>query len=105
MRTSLAGRLLLGLGLTIGVTAVAAWFLGFDPTTLPPELLKIAAYKLTGIAAFGLIAAGAVVLRSAYRTERLESQQLRQRTVEALNAAQIDSMPEASVRERARERL
>jgi hypothetical protein len=36
---------------------------GFEPARLPRELLNIAAYKLTFLAAGGLLVAGAVALR------------------------------------------
>ena len=106
MRASFAARALLGLGLTVGVAATVAWFAGFDPNTLPPELLKIAAYKLTALAAFGLIGAGAVMLRYARRAEIQESQvqqPLADSVPAALRAADNLSNPEFVARERTRD--
>ena len=67
MRAAHLGRFLLGLGLAVGVLATVALALGFEPARLPAALLNIAAYKLTFLAAFGLLAAGAVVQRYARR--------------------------------------
>ena len=63
MRATHLGALLLGLGLVVGILAGLGLLLGFQPARLPPALLNIAAYKLTFLAAFGLLAAGAVVQR------------------------------------------
>ena len=63
------GRLLLALGLVVGCAASVGLLVGFEPARLPPALLNIAAYKLTFIAALGLLAAGAVSLRHARRAE------------------------------------
>ena len=61
------GRLLLALGLLVGCAASVGLLVGFAPARLPAALLNIAAYKLTFIAALGLLAAGAVSLRHARR--------------------------------------
>lgn len=63
MRLTRAGSLLLTLGALVGVVASIGLVLGFEPSRLPPALLNVAAYKLTFLAAFGLIAGGAVVVR------------------------------------------
>lgn len=52
----------------MGVVASVGLLLGFDPSQLPPALLRIAAYKLTFLAAFGLIAAGGAMARASRRT-------------------------------------
>ena len=59
---------LLTLGVLVGVVAGVGLALGFEPARLPAALLNVAAYKLTFLAAFGLLAAGAVVARYARRT-------------------------------------
>ena len=69
MSAARAGRLLLALGLLVGCVACVGLLVGFEPARLPPALLNIAAYKLTFVAALGLLAAGAVALRSAHRAE------------------------------------
>jgi hypothetical protein len=58
---------LLGLGLVVGIAAGVGLLIGFEPSRLPPALLNIAAYKLTALAAAGLLFAGAIVLRYARR--------------------------------------
>jgi hypothetical protein len=63
MRGSTLGTFLLTVGLLVGVAAGVALTLGFDPTQLPPQLVKVALYKITFLAAGGLIAAGAIVRR------------------------------------------
>lgn len=63
----LAGSLLLGLGLFVGVAAGIGLLLGFEPARLPAALLNIAAYKLTFVAAGGLLGAGAILVRYARR--------------------------------------
>lgn len=67
MAISRAGTLLLTLGVVVGVAASIGLILGFEPSRLPPALLNIAAYKLTFLAAGGLLAAGAIVSRYARR--------------------------------------
>ena len=57
------GPVLLVLGLVVCVAAGVGLLLGFEPARLPRELLNIAAYKLTFLAAGGLLAAGALALR------------------------------------------
>ena len=68
------GRILLGLGVLVGVAASAGLLLGFEPARLPPAVLNLAAYKLTFAAALGLLAMGALFLRHA-RRERDRSPQ------------------------------
>ena len=63
MTATRVGRLLLTLGLLVGCAASAGLLIGFEPARLPAALLNIAAYKLTFVAALGLLAAGAVSLR------------------------------------------
>ena len=63
MRAERAGGLLLALGLTVGAAAGIGLLLGFEPAQLPRELLNIAAYKLTFLAAGGLLVGGALLLR------------------------------------------
>jgi hypothetical protein len=63
MRAARIGPILLALGLVVGVAAGVGLLVGFEPAQLPRELLNIAAYKLTFLAAAGLLAAGALVLR------------------------------------------
>lgn len=63
MRAARIGPILLGLGLVVGAAAGVGLLVGFEPAQLPRALLNIAAYKLTFLAAAGLIAAGALVLR------------------------------------------
>ena len=69
MSAARVGRLLLALGLLVGCFACVGLLVGFEPALLPPALLNLAAYKLTCIAALGLLAAGAVALRSARQSE------------------------------------
>jgi hypothetical protein len=63
MRAARIGPFLLALGLVVGVAAGVGLLVGFEPAQLPRELLNIAAYKLTFLAAGGLLAAGALALR------------------------------------------
>lgn len=70
MRPTRLGALLLGLGVLVGVLAALGLLVGFEPARLPAALLNVAAYKLTFLAAFGLLAAGAVVQRHAHRAAR-----------------------------------
>jgi len=63
MRTGVVGPLLLVLGVVVGTAAGVGLLVGFEPAQLPRALLNIAAYKLTFLAAGGLIAAGALVLK------------------------------------------
>jgi hypothetical protein len=69
MRPAHIGRLLLTLGVLVGVAASIGLLVGFEPARLPRTLLNLAAYKLTFIAALGLLAGGAMLLRLARRTE------------------------------------
>jgi hypothetical protein len=61
------GRFFLALGLLVGCAAGLGLLLGFEPSRLPAAMLDLAVYKLTFLAAFGLLAAGAVVARLARR--------------------------------------
>src|SRR5688572_22938113 len=63
MRAARIGPLLLGLGVVVGTAAGIGLLVGFEPAQLPRALLNIAAYKLTFLAAAGLLTAGALVLR------------------------------------------
>jgi len=63
MRASRIGPFLLGLGVVVGAAAAVGLLVGFEPSELPPALLDIAAYKLTFMGAFGLLAAGAIMIR------------------------------------------
>jgi hypothetical protein len=63
MRATKLGSLLLALGVLVGIAAGAGLLVGFEPARLPAALLNVAAYKLTFLAAFGLLAAGAVFRR------------------------------------------
>ena len=69
MSVSRIGRLLLGLGVLVGVAAGVGLLVGFEPARLPPALLNIAVYKLVFVSALAILAAGAVVLRHAGRVE------------------------------------
>lgn len=69
MRTSQFGKLLLGIGGVVGVAAVIGLVVGFEPASLPTALVNIAVYKLTFLAAAGLLAAGAILRRYARRSE------------------------------------
>jgi hypothetical protein len=72
MRPVHVGRLLLGLGLLVGLAASVGLLVGFEPSRLPPALLDLAAYKLTYLAALGLLAGGAMVARHARRADAPE---------------------------------
>ena len=69
VQSSRIGNLFLGLGVLVGGAAGVGMLAGFEPSSLPPALLDIAAYKLTFVGAFGLLAAGAVMRRYARREE------------------------------------
>ena len=69
MRPAHVGRLLLTLGVLVGVAASVGLLVGFEPARLPRTLINLAAYKLTFIAALGLLAGGAMFLRLARRTK------------------------------------
>ena len=69
MRVARLGTILLTLGVIVGVVAGIGLLVGFEPARLPAALLNIAAYKLTLLAAFALLAAGAVLQRHARRRE------------------------------------
>jgi hypothetical protein len=67
MRAERIGRFLLAAGLLVGIAGGVGLLTGFEPARLPAALLNIAAYKLTFLAAFGLLAAGAIFRRYARR--------------------------------------
>src|SRR5262245_9454686 len=69
LRATRTGRPFLGAGLVVGVAAGIGLLVGFEPARLPPALLNIAVYKLTFVAAVGLLAAGATLLRYGRREE------------------------------------
>ena len=69
MRSSRFGGFLLGAGAAVAVAAVVGLATGFEPSRLPAALLDIAAYKLTIVAAIGLLVAGAVIRKRALRDE------------------------------------
>ena len=72
MRKSRFGGFLIGTGAAVGVAAVVGLVTGFEPSQLPAALLDIAVYKLTFVAAGGLLAAGAIVRRYTNRQEPAE---------------------------------
>ena len=51
------------LGLVVGGAAGIGLLIGFEPAQLSRALLNVAAYKLTFLAAGGLLAAGALLMR------------------------------------------
>ncbi len=63
MSATRIGRLLLALGVLVGVVASLGLLLGFEPARLPAALLNLAAYKLTFLAALAILAAGASFVR------------------------------------------
>ncbi|HEU4629772.1 MAG TPA: hypothetical protein VFS08_08490 [Gemmatimonadaceae bacterium] len=67
MRSDRLGTILLVGGVAVGVVASLALAVGFAPSRLPAALLDIAAYKLTFLAAGGLMVVGAMVRRHAAR--------------------------------------
>jgi hypothetical protein len=69
MRARHLGTAFLALGVLVGTAAGVGLLVGFEPARLPAALLNIAAYKLTFLAALGLLAAGAVLARHARRGE------------------------------------
>jgi hypothetical protein len=71
------GSMLIATGVIVGVVASLGVIVDFEPAQLPPALLNIAAYKLTFLAAGGLIAAGAIALRRARRHAEREDLELR----------------------------
>lgn len=101
MRVSLAGRALLALGLAVGVAATVAWVAGYDPSTLPPALLRIAAYKLAALTVLALMTAGAVVLRFGQREDRRQLQSASESEKLSLNAGDVDTIENAPLRRRA----
>lgn len=84
MRADRIARLLLGLGLVVGAAAGLGLLVGFEPAQLPRALLNIAAYKLTFLAAGGLIAAGALLRRYA-RADRFTPPSVDGPTVHSLD--------------------
>ena len=73
MRARHLGTFFLTLGVLVGTAAGVGMLVGFEPARLPAALLNIAAYKLTFLAALGLLAAGAVLARHARRGEAREA--------------------------------
>ena len=73
MRASRIGPLLLALGVVVGAAAGVGLLVGFEPSELPPALLDIAAYKLTFMSAFGLLAAGAIMIRYGRRETAIQA--------------------------------
>jgi hypothetical protein len=73
MRIRPLGTVLLALGLVVGIAACVGLLVGFEPARLPRALLNIAAYKLTFIAALGLMVAGSVLVRAARRDDLRQS--------------------------------
>jgi len=67
VKTGRFGGVLLATGAAVGAAAVVGLVLGFEPSKLPAALIDIAVYKLTFVAAAGLLAAGAIVRRYARR--------------------------------------
>ena len=63
MRATRFGGFLLGVGAGVGIAAVLGLVFGFRPSRLPPALIDLAVYKLTFIAAAGLLTAGAALRR------------------------------------------
>jgi hypothetical protein len=94
MRPAHVGRLLLTLGVLVGVAASVGLLVGFEPARLPRTLINLAAYKLTFIAALGLLAGGAMFLRLARRTKpggaRAEGSKLHDR---AYDPPRLDDRP------------
>ena len=88
MRIERAGGLLLGLGLVVGAAAGIGLLLGFEPAQLPRELLNIAAYKLTFLAAGGLLLGGALLLRYGRRDKPVRSPGLAEREPDQLGEGQ-----------------
>ena len=62
------GRLLLALGLLVGLVASVGLLIGFQPSRLPPALLDLAAFRLAFAAALALLAAGAMLKRHGQRS-------------------------------------
>ena len=98
MRTGRLGELLLGIGAAAGIAAVVGLVVGFEPARLPPALINLAVYKLTAVAAVGLLAAGAIVRRYDKREQReqrehREQREQRDRGAELSSGAEGDSAP------------
>ena len=74
MSSSRFGGLLVVTGVVVGVAAVVGLATGFEPSRLPAALLDIAVYKLTFVAAAGLLAAGAILRRYARRDDRTDAE-------------------------------
>jgi hypothetical protein len=87
------GRVLLGVGLVVGIAAGVGLLVGFEPSRLPPALLNIAAYKLTALAAAGLLAAGAIVLRYARREAEGSAHRATRTEPRALGDGPADEIP------------
>lgn len=69
MRRRTLSNILLSSGAILGVVTTLGWMIGYDPTPLSPALVTIALYKLTYIAAGGMLVAGALSGRWARREE------------------------------------
>lgn len=95
------GRLLLAIGLLVGIAGGLGLVTGFEPARLPAALLNIAAYKLTFLAAFGLIAAGGILRRYARRDALSDVQPPAAKDRFELSSGQSAHMP-SKKRERAR---
>ena len=93
MRFSL-GRVLITGGLAVGVFGAVAVALGLH-AALPPDILKVAAYKMVGIAAVGLIVAGAAVRRLELERRRGDPERRRELGGGAEWTDERDALPPA----------
>lgn len=64
------GQVLIGVGAMVGTAAAVGLAVGFEPASLPSALLNVAVYKLTFVAAIGLLVAGAIVNRYTRKRDR-----------------------------------
>ena len=92
MRPGRFGGFLLATGAAVGVAAVVGLVAGFHPSQLPPALLDLAVYKLTFIAAAGLLAAGAIVRRYSQR----DAQSRERSPVESSGLSESKRLPDAA---------
>jgi hypothetical protein len=97
MRSSRFGGLLLGIGAVVGVAAVVGLVTGFEPSRLPAAMLDLAVYKLTFVAAAGLLVAGAVLRRYGLRGDRGGERTSGAGGVAAARAAPVLPAPPAEV--------